>query len=548
MSTEHDIWVEDTTHETHPAEGGSAQFVDPSAGPHAPSVPPTDGIAALATDPPSAPTTGRRWQFLPRRLVSRLVLGVTTLVIVVVASTGYITYLKLHSFLMDRLDQQLATTANNNSGLNRLFTGDNSPVPFRSVDVWAVQLDPSGAVLTQPTNAMAFPLQLSAADRASLATSTTSTGASSPARTITTTDGRQLRVVTRPGRVISTGQDVVVVIGLSTDDVTNTLHQLFVYELVIGGIAVALAILATSGGVQLSLRGLRRVAATARSVSAELSPQGAGLDRRVPVTDAERHTEVGEVAESMNTMLGAVELQFAARVESEQRMRQFLADASHELRTPLTSIRGYAELARMRRSIAGESASPNDDADALERIEAEGTRMSRLVDDLLTLARSDRGAPIQHELVDIDEVIDTAVDGVRAAHPTRPIEALVEPGIEVMGDFGQLLRIVRNLLTNAAVHTRADAPIRVTADRAAGWAQLQVIDSGPGLAPEQVAHVFERFWRSDASRARTSGGSGLGLSIVASIVEAHGGHIRFDSSVETGSTVSVYLPLVQTAD
>ena len=140
--------------------------------------------------------------------------------------------------------------------------------------------------------------------------------------------------------------------------------------------------MATLFGVRLSLSGLRAVTTTAQDVASELSPEGAGLDRRV--TDADDTTEVGQLATSFNTMLAAVETQFAARLESERRMRQFLADASHELRTPLTSIRGYAELARMQRAV-GDAA----DGDNIDRIESEGTRMSRLVEDLLTLARGD---------------------------------------------------------------------------------------------------------------------------------------------------------------
>ena len=151
-----------------------------------------------------------------------------------------------------------------------------------------------------------------------------------------------------------------------------------------------------------------------------------------------------------------METQFAARLRSEQRMRQFLADASHELRTPLTSIRGYAELARLQRDQL--SAEPR--RRQLDRIEAEGTRMSRLVDDLLTLARSDRGAGLRREWIDVDELLDEAVGGVRAAYPARRIELSVPAGLDVIGDPRPAVRVVRNLVTNAAVHTRPDGPIR----------------------------------------------------------------------------------------
>jgi two-component system, OmpR family, sensor kinase len=261
------------------------------------------------------------------------------------------------------------------------------------------------------------------------------------------------------------------------------------------------------------------------------------------VPAGEPDTEVGQLAESMNTLLAAVEEQFAARVASEQRMRQFLADASHELRTPLTSIRGYAELARMQQAGGVETDYPG----SLRRIESEGTRMSRLVDDLLTLARNDHpdGADgsTPREPVDVADLVHDAVDGARAGYPDRPITVSAAAGLTVIGDHDALLRVVRNLVTNAAVHTRDGGPVAVTAARDGEDVLVQVRDSGPGLPPEETAHVFERFWRADKARSRASGGSGLGLAIVASIVAAHGGTVSFASSVEAGSTVSVRLPI-----
>jgi two-component system OmpR family sensor kinase len=278
-----------------------------------------------------------------------------------------------------------------------------------------------------------------------------------------------------------------------------------------------------------------------QEVTAELSPEGAGLDRRVPVV--EEGTEVGQLAESMNTLLSAVETQFKARVESENRMRQFLADASHELRTPLTSIRGYAELARMQRAAMVEPQA--GDTANLDRIESEGTRMSRLVDDLLLLARGDAdGATHLEERapVDLEDVLDDAVSGSRAAFPDRPIELDAAQLPAVFGDRDQLVRAIRNLVTNAAVHTAAGRPILVRGTTEGDGALVTVADGGPGLPPEQAEHVFERFWRADKARTRARGGSGLGLSIVAAIVRAHGGSVRFDSDVEGGSTVTVWLP------
>ena len=289
-----------------------------------------------------------------------------------------------------------------------------------------------------------------------------------------------------------------------------------------------------AAGVRLGLRPLDRVTRTARTVAAELGPDGSGLDRRVP--EADPNTEVGQLAEAVNTMLDAVEREYAARYESEQRMRRFLADASHELRTPLTSLRGYAELVRLRGGLDEQA------GDSLRRIESEGTRMSRLVDDLLTLARSDRGVAPERLPVDLAEVLDDAVAGLRAAHPGRDVRIRSAVPLPVLGDRDQLAQVVGNVLTNAAVHATGGGPIEVGADRLDGEVVVRVADGGPGLPPVQAAQVFDRFWRADSARTRVRGGSGLGLSIVHALVTDHGGRVSFDSAVAGGTTVTVRLP------
>ncbi|MDT4932950.1 MAG: two-component system, OmpR family, sensor kinase, partial [Pseudonocardiales bacterium] len=485
----------------------------------------------------------RRWRLVPRSLTARLVTGVVSLVVVLVLATGTATYFALQSFLYKRLDQQLTAAASLPS-INSLLTPrpnftDEFQTPQR---VWVTVLDPTGQPTSyQPTGPAVSALQATASTREALL------GGTSHPVSVTTLDGQHLRLMSVAKLTLTTVDDstglrsrqqVTVLVGLSTSEVDRTLHRLLLLEYAIGAGAIALAFAATAYGVRFSLRPLRRVTSTAREVTAELSPEGAGLDRRVAVTESD--TEVGQLAESMNTLLGAVETQFAARLANEQRMRQFLADASHELRTPLTSIRGYAELARMQRQ-QGTGADTN--ADSLERIESEGTRMSRLVDDLLTLARSDQGGEPKQEWVDIAELLGDAVSGTRAAYPTRRIDLSAPHGLHVIGDRDQLLRVMRNLITNAAVHTAPEGPIGVSATREGHWVVLRVSDAGPGLPQEEAAHVFERFWRADKARTRARGGSGLGLAIVASIVQAHGGGVRFDSSVERGSTVTVSLPI-----
>jgi two-component system OmpR family sensor kinase len=292
-------------------------------------------------------------------------------------------------------------------------------------------------------------------------------------------------------------------------------------------------------GIRYSLRPLRRLTSTARLVARDLSTNRAGLGRRAPLHAAQANTEAGELTQAFNTLLDEVETQFAARTASEQRMRQFLADASHELRTPLTSIRGCAELEGLRRRRTGNSTTN----DALARIEAEGDRMARLVEDLLTLARGDQGRPLTTEPVDLSSLSSDAIDSTSAAHPARDIHAMVEPGLATLGDDAALLRAACNVLANAAIHTNQAGSVRLHAYRDQDQAVISIADDGPGMTPEQAQHAFERFWRADDSRVRATGGSGLGLAIVEAIVTAHGGTIELQTSVATGTTITIRLPL-----
>jgi len=515
---------------------GDVEFVAPP--PVAPRPPDAEDVLPSARAPER-----RRVQLWPRSLSAKLVTGVSVLVLVVVLASGTATYFALRAFLYNRLDQQVSSVADQaasyiqrstrciqvNSTSLRCIIGGLPP----STSEYLAIITPDGQPMSLDLSANApgpgglLPLDITKAQAESLPTTPGSTSS-------ITAGGRDLRVAARevdPG--------FTVISGLSTDDVTRTLSHLVAVEIIIGALAIAIALLATSWGVQFSLRKLRRVTATAQEVAAELSPEGAGLERRVPVD--EEGTEVGQLAESMNTLLSAVETQFAARLESERRMRQFLADASHELRTPLTSIRGFAELARMQRAAHSTEGAAGDDN--LDRIEAEGTRMSRLVEDLLLLARGDNPdvEPVR-QLVDVPQVIDDAVNSSRAAFPQRRIDIDAMSDHEVVGDPDQLVRAIRNLIANAAVHTAPERPIRVRAFANGPGVAIQVIDGGPGLPPEEAAHVFERFWRADKARSRVRGGSGLGLSIVASIARAHGGSVHFESTVERGSTVTIWLP------
>jgi two-component system OmpR family sensor kinase len=283
--------------------------------------------------------------------------------------------------------------------------------------------------------------------------------------------------------------------------------------------------------IRLGLRPIDALARTADEIadgdlSARLEPAPAG-------------TEAGRLTEAFNGMVHQIEFAFAERAASEDRLRRFVADASHELRTPLTSIRGYTDLMQ-----SGAIATDEARDDALRRIRSESERMAELVDDLLVLARLDQGRPLEQAPVDLVAVANDAVLDARAVAPDQPVTLEVpEAAVVVVGDEGRIRQVVANLLTNARVHTPDGTPVTVTVASDGTIARLMVADEGDGMEPDVSTRVFERFYRADPSRARDRGGSGLGLSIVAAVSEAHGGRAGVESAPGRGTRVTVELPL-----
>ena len=258
-------------------------------------------------------------------------------------------------------------------------------------------------------------------------------------------------------------------------------------------------------------------------------------------------TEVGRLGTAFDSMLDQIERAFGEQQRaleavgrSEERLRRFAADASHELRTPLTAIRGYADLYR-----AGGLAEPEAMDRAMDRIGAESRRMTTLVEDLLLLARLDEGRPTRLEPVDLSRVVGDAVTDLRAVEPSRPVGTAIEEHVLVTGDEDRLRQVVTNLVANVRIHTPPSTPLevflRTVPDE--GVAELRIVDHGPGIDPVAAAHVFDRFYRADPGRSRERGGSGLGLSIVASIVHAHGGRLWHEPTPGGGATFGVRLAL-----
>jgi two-component system OmpR family sensor kinase len=241
-------------------------------------------------------------------------------------------------------------------------------------------------------------------------------------------------------------------------------------------------------------------------------------------------------------MLSRIESSFAARVESENRLRRFVADASHELRTPITAIRGFSELYR-------QGAVKGDDAinDLFARIEGESVRMGSLTEDLLLLARLDQARVMDTKPVNITEVVEAAIASARVVGTSHPIsfDSTYEE-LFVLGDQPRIHQVIANLLANVRAHTPSGTATKLTLARDADGVRIRVSDSGPGLSIEDQKRIFERFYRADLSRSRVDGeGSGLGLSIVDAVMRAHGGSVSVESELGQGATFTLFFPISQ---
>jgi two-component system OmpR family sensor kinase len=225
---------------------------------------------------------------------------------------------------------------------------------------------------------------------------------------------------------------------------------------------------------------------------------------------------------------------------SEERLRRFVADASHELRTPLAAVSAYAELFER-----GARTQPEDLARVMAGVRSEAARMGLLVEDLLLLARLDEGRPLERQPVELVRVAAEAVDAARMVDASWPAQLVASEPVEVVGDAARLRQVVDNLLANVRAHTPPGTRTTVRVAREGPQAVVDVSDDGPGLNAEQAERAFERFYRAEVSRSRQHGGAGLGLSIVAAIVAAHGGTVGVSDTEGGGATFTVRLPADQ---
>jgi two-component system OmpR family sensor kinase len=450
-------------------------------------------------------------------LRTRLLVGLLVLAAAGLAIAGAITYREQKQFLYDRLDGQVSAAARDPGLADPTFQQGTS----------------------EPIVPLGTYVQVRDADNHVIAHSEEYSGIAAPNLPTSIEIEHYYTVGEPPFRVFAEngfyrGIPVVFVAAIPLHDVNDSLHQLLLVELFVAlGVLAALALL-TYFVVMLGLRPLRQMEETAGAIAA------GDLSQRVEVVD--EHTEVGRLGIALNEMLHQIETAFDERTRSEERLRRFVADASHELRTPLTSIRGYAELFRR-----GAADRPEDLAKTMRRIEEEAARMGILVDDLLLLARLDQGRPLEREPVDLTRITADAVDDARAIAPDRPYDYTPDGAVVVPGDEPRLRQVLANLLQNANRHTPPATPVHVRVTTDGPDAVIEVRDEGPGLDPETASRVFERFWRSDPSRARQSGGAGLGLAIVAAIASAHGGRAEVQTAPGQGATFRVVLPRTKPA-
>lgn len=511
-----------------------------------------------------SPPRGLRGRLAPRgrlalwgRLSLRGRLLVISLLLLVAALLGSNVLLitLLERDLVQQLDSRLHTAAAVAARLTDLSDvlrdqvpqeERDTPVQQLTGDVHMAYLDPDGRVRRVARRA-----ERSAPELPVLDTAAVEKHQDRPFEVPAADGGTTWRVIVRPlggTDEARTGQDTraadggSVVVAASLAEVQATIGQLGARILMIDSLVLALL-----GGVgwiavRAGLRPLRRIEATAAAIA------DGDLSRRIPELAASR-TELGRLATVLNGMLDRIEAGDAARAATAERMRRFVADASHELRTPLFGIKGFSELYRM-----GGMPERADVDTAMSRIEREAARLVRLVEDLLLLARLDEhdaaaDFPLRLTPMDLRTLAVDALHDLRALDPGRPV-TLTGPGggppggAPVLGDEERLRQVTSNLVGNAVAHTPPGTPVRIGVGTQDGLAVLELHDEGPGMSQEQAARVFDRFYRADDARGRTgSGGAGLGLAIVHSLVAAHHGRVEVRTAPGEGTTFRILLPL-----
>ena len=465
-------------------------------------------------------------------LRTRVMAAVALLVVITSLVTAVLSTTLLRSYLLSRSDAQLQDFARVASRIvqRQQLQPDAHSRPQTLPAQFLVEVIGANGKIQVPGGPLgsAEALRLSAAQLHDTGTPFTATFAG--------TAGGSWRVLVQ--RLSGGGH---LVIAYSLGDLNSTVTRLEVADALAGAVAVILLAGIGRPLMRASLAPLAQIEAEAEAIA------GGDLSRRIDHPAA--NTEVGRLADALDVMLASIETAYLARADgegralrSQERMRRFVADASHELRTPLTSVRGLAEYGLQQ----GDAATREELLRLMGQITGEADRMSRLVADLLLLARFDTGRPLDRRPTDLASLAAEAVQRARVIDPGRPITIEAADPVIIDGDEERLQQVIDNLIGNALRHTPSGSPVAVTVTGGASHADLTVTDHGPGMTKEQASRVFERFYRTDDARTRERGGAGLGLAIAASLAAAHGGEITVDTAPGQGAAFHLRLPQAYT--
>jgi len=471
-------------------------------------------------------------KILPRSLRGRLLTAAVLLAVAGMIVVNVVAVVTLQSNLLNRVDEDLSVVPaagpaatsppsrlpGSPSALSPEFLGDRVITRLSLV---------TGQVTEQVSGPVAAPL--SAPDLSGLSAAIVAK-ASLPGGvfTLPSVDGTQeaYRARALPAQA---GAGEVIVMAKSLSEVTSTVRRVTVVDAVV---SLLVAILLAGVGVIVVRLGLRELS-DVEDAAARIS-EG---DLHVRAPHADEPTEVGSLARTFNAMVDQIEQAFASRDVSEQRLRQFLADASHELKTPVTSIRAWSELFRQ-----GALTADGEALQAIARIEAESVRMGVLVDDLLLLARLDQHPELRLTRLDLADLAREVASSVGATSTGHAMVVSGDASVDVVGDRDGLRRVLVNLLRNAVLYTPVGTHVTITVTALHPAVTVTVSDDGPGMSADAARHAFDRFYRPDTGRARSVAGSGLGLAIVSSVVQAHEGTVTLDTAPGEGATFTVTLP------
>jgi two-component system OmpR family sensor kinase len=451
-------------------------------------------------------------------LNTKLVISFIALLLVAITVVGVVASRSVEEILVGQIDDMLTGFADRGPGPGG---GDDGP-PRRDEEPF---FNPFAEILIAQDGSIAFAKPSGFADDPDPLPDVTGLDGTEGLTDLESVDGS----LEYRAHVSTVRDDAVAVRAAPLDEVADATASLVRTLLLAGGLVLAVGAAATWWTVKRAMRPVDEMVDTAEAIA------GGDLTRRVPEGDPT--TELGRLGASLNEMLASLEHAVTSEKDSQERLRRFVADASHELRTPVTAISGYAELRRK-----GGLETPDAEDRAWARVESESARMAALVEDLIMLARLGEGQPLVRESVDLVELARDAAADHAAIDPERPVTVEAPESLLLEGDSQRLHQVVSNLLANVRVHTPPGTLTTILVEDQEAWAVLAVVDDGPGIPEGSLDRVFQRFHRADPSRSRRSGGSGLGLSIVEAIVEAHGGTVDAGKDPGGGARFTVRLP------